>query len=334
MSRLLRKRILMSSKNSLPDIVIDSDVTYSAPIICNNLTITSTGILRALQMESIIIRAQGTVTIDGIIDADGKGWISTSEAEAATEGLNYLNGTNTWITGRGYGAGSTGPYVGSANRERRVGGGAPSITKPMAYRTILGLANAIGGDIQRTYGRGYDGVLGGGGGAGDDGAPGYGGGSGSGGGGGTTGNGYYADPNGGNGSQADQALNLSLFKEDNIDEIALFGGAGGGWSVSGGYGGGNVQIYANIVTISSSGKITARGLNGVKSGNQGMGGGGGGNIMIRANVLNHSSSSLDVSGGTGGTGSTVPSYITAGNGGPGLILLDVYYTNSGSETLQ
>ena len=294
----------------LPDLIIAENKILNKPLFYNGRIIINSGVTITVNepLKSLIIKCKELIN-NGIIDVSGKGF--QGKKVLYGEGIGYANGDNVETT------------TGS-----RAGGGAPSSDKPSAYRTMLGLASAVGGSYQAPYGPGYDGTNGGGGGGASDGGPLSGGGSGAGGGGGGAGHGSYDNPKGGNGSQADISINLELFKNNQLEEIPLFGASGAsGWqdwqatSKDTSNGGGNIQIYAD--KLENNGIIRANGetiyLTSPEQ-NGGCGGGGGGCIMIRTpNIINGTGSVIEAKGSEGHQYST---YEYGGNGGDGLVLID------------
>ena len=299
----------------VPDLIITENKTLKTPLFYNGRIIINSGVTITIDepMKPLIIKCKKLVN-NGTIDATGKGF--QGKKVIYGEGVGYCNGDNVETTGS------------------RTGGGAPGVDKPSAYRTMLGLASAVGGGFATPYGPGYDGTNGGGGGGGSDGGPLSGGGSGAGGGGGGAGHGLTNYPKGGNGSQADTAINLQLFKDSQLNEIPLFGASGAaGWKDSAptvkdtSNGGGNIQIYAN--KIENNGIIRANGetvyLTSSEQ-NGGCGGAGGGCIMIRtANIINGTGAVIEAKGSEGHRYSR---FQYGGNGGDGLILIDILDTNN------
>lgn len=297
-SMMTRNKTLIFSKNT----VLSEPIFYDGKIIINRgVTITVDE-----PLKSLIIQCKELIN-NGIIDVSGKGFQGKNVVMG--EGVGYCNGDN-------------------AETGSRAGGGAPSSEKPSAYRTMLGLASAVGGSYDSPYGPGYNGTNGGGGGGGSDGGPLSGGGSGAGGGGGGAGHGSFNTPKGGNGSQADIATNLQLFKNNQLEEIPLFGSSGAsGWqddyptSMDTSNGGGNIQIYSDKIT--NNGVIKANGETiylTTPNENGGCGGAGGGCIMIRCK------SGKFINNGTieakGSEGHRYKNFQYGGNGGDGLVLID------------
>lgn len=305
----------------LPDLVISQDTVLSNPLFYNGRVIINSGVTITVDepRKSLIIKCKELVN-NGTIDVSGKGF--QGKKVIYGEGVGYCDGDNVDAT-----AGS------------RAGGGAPSSNKPSAYRTMLGLASAVGGSYQDPYGPGYDGTNGGGGGGGSDGGPLSGGGSGAGGGGGGAGHGSYLMPKGGNGSQADIDVNLQLFKNNQLEEIPLFGASGAsGWqddyptSMDTSNGGGNIQIYSDKIT--NNGVIKANGETiylTTPNENGGCGGAGGGCIMIRC--THYTDTGIIEARGSKGhvyeTATTVknPVFYYGGDGGDGLVLVDIVDNN-------
>ena len=293
----------------LPDLIIAENKILNKPLFYNGRIIINSGVTITVSepLQPLIIKCKELIN-NGIIDVSGKGF--QGKKVQYGEGIGYCDGDNIETTGS------------------RAGGGAPSSDKPSAYRTMLGLASAVGGSYQDPYGPGYDGTNGGGGGGASDGGPLSGGGSGAGGGGGGAGHGLTAYPKGGNGSQADITTNLQLFKNNQLEEIPLFGASGAsGWqdgqatSKDTSNGGGNIQIYAD--KLENNGIIRANGetiyLTSPEQ-NGGCGGGGGGCIMIKTpNIINGTGSVIEAKGSEGHQYST---YFYGGNGGDGLVLID------------
>lgn len=306
-------------------LVISSDTVLSEPLIHSGPVIINQGVTVTVSapMVSLVIDC-AELTNNGTIDVTGKGF----------QGPTYSNVVGNGYANGGYTYGHT--LVSSYCRDVQFGGGAPDADKDSARKTMLGLASAtpglfIGCDTHASgnnAGVGYAGTNGGGGGGGNDGAAHAGGGSGAGGGGGGSGHGSYWKPTGGDGSQADPVTNLALFKNNQLTEIPLFGASGAsGWGVSDASdnpydtsnGGGNIQIYADIIT--NNGIIRANGETIALNGNTsqgGCGGGGGGCIMMRYTTYTNTGTVE----ANGSAGSRYRSYYYGGNGGNGLILLD------------
>ena len=298
----------------LPDLIIAENKILNTPLFYNGRVIINNGITITINepLKPLIIKCNELIN-NGTIDVTGKGF--QGKKVQSGEGIGYCDGDNAETTGS------------------RAGGGAPSSDKPSAYRTMLGLASALGGSFAEPYGSGYDGANGGGGGGGSDGGPLSGGGSGAGGGGGGAGHGNYGFPKGGNGSQADTDINLELFKNNQLEEIPLFGASGAsGWqdgqatSKDTSNGGGNIQIYAD--KVENNGIIRANGETvylTTPEQNGGCGGAGGGCIMIRTKkIINSTGSVIEAKGSAGHKYST---YQYCGNGGDGLILIDILKSN-------
>ncbi|MFC1653586.1 hypothetical protein ACFL1M_01950 [Patescibacteria group bacterium] len=248
----------------------------------------------------MFFRATGTVTVNGNIHADGKGFAGGSGyiAEAGGDGGESfcadggVGGSGAGATGAGGGGGGNGSN-GAAGQCGGGGGG----TSGGAGSASLGGAGGGGG-----------GRNGGGGGAGY-GTFGYAGtGSCSGTNGGTNTSGAAGScsngaPGGGGGTYGDA----------NLEDLFMgSGGAGGGsytdyTSGSGGDGGGVVYIAADTITV--SGSVSSDGNNGGNSTRPAGGGGSGGSVKLMGNTLTLGSSLVTAENGAGGSG--------GGNGGAG-----------------
>lgn len=318
---------VLEQPTSIEDYIISEDLVLNAPLdLPNKNIIINSNVTISVQepMMPLIINCY-SLTNNGTITVNGKGWQTSRNGY---EDANYSVIKGYVKGGYNYGHTTFAQYTSA----QQIGGGAPDDTKDFARRTMLGLQNATPGlfrgcDGVGACGPGYAGTLGGGGGAGCDGNAGNGGGSGSGGGGGASGGGSYNGPTGGDGSQADEVTNTSLFKQNKFSEIPMFGGAGGtvylkqvGLNLSYTDGGGNIQIYArNIInngTISANAVTTNNNPNNAR--NSGNGGGGGGCIMLRYNTYTNNGTVQAL----GESGLINYDGYYGGHGGNGLILLD------------
>lgn len=277
----------------------------------------------------ILFRADSTVSVAGTINASALGFAGGSAGSGGAGGSAGSNGTggaggagasknckagsngNT-AAGGGGGAGGNGKSgcavggnggtgnlgaSGSAGSSSGTGGTGPTTGG-------AGAAGGGGGSNSSSSSNGDYTVLllsgGGGGGAGGTGGNGSGSGGGGGGGGGGNGTGYGSGGNGVDGSAGSTGTT----------------GAVGG---TGGQGAGSVMIFANSITTSGSGKITANGGNGGNGGNgttgvAGGGGGNGGNGGTGTNVGGGGGGA-----GSGGGGSGAGGGQSGGGGGAGII---------------
>lgn len=252
------------------------DYHFTTIEIASGITVTGSG------SSPLVLRAQGAVTIDGILDVSGGPGDNTQPGggSASSGGVACCGGGNGGVGG-GLGSNGADGASGDAGNTGRGRGGAPSVNN--------GAGNGGGG--------------GGGGGFSDVTIATNGSQSGTGGAGGARGNPYndeyLATLEGGSGGGGGAGYDL--------DQGDWRGGGGGA-------GGGAVQIVSgDDLTINFSGSVLANGGDGGTLGGSGnhAGGGGGGSggaiVLFSAGVLSNAGS-VSAVGGTGGTG---------GNGGDG-----------------
>lgn len=271
------------------NVTVNSGVTWTAKA-WNGMT---GGILAFL--------VDGTVTVAGLIVADGTGY-----------------------------RGASGIAVGLSGGDKRTGYSGESITATVnAYG---GADQGAGWGQSTTYPAPGTGGAGGQGSRGSDGA-----GGGGGGGNGTSGtagaNGYpqgWTDNGGGYGTTS-----------GSIDLTTMtFGGGGGGGglgnpgngstSTAGGAGGGAIFIFG--ATINVSGAITSNGIAGQGGGGGsqfgGSGGGAGGSVLIKSQVATLGSSLVTANSGVDGSGDSICG--AGGSGGAGRIRIEYCESISGS----
>jgi len=296
----------------------------------------------------MFFRASGTVSVNGIIHANSKGY------DYGRGAANY----NSWSGGGGsfcapnyYSAvvgtgGDMGGYNAQVNpyNYHKCGGGAGGGgngsgtvgTGSLGTSNLGGGGGGGGGGRDTNYGRGGGGAGGGYGTAGTKGkAWGYNGTDGGDGYSGNGGNGYwdgnYIGGGGGGGGGTYGTADLSKLM------FGSGGGGGGGGMYNTSYGaggaagdgGGIIAIYANTITV--SGDIKALGGNGANGwysgswGSAGGGGGAGGSIKLVGNTVNLGTDKVTAAGGTYGD-----LYYDGGTGGDGRTA--VYYKDSYSGT--
>lgn len=230
------------------DVTVSATTTLARDMFYDNLTVTSTGIIKT---DGYRIYVKGTLTVDagGIIQHDGQSATTRTGAQGAWTGLdsstfgggaganggNFGNGSNAttsvgnWGGGSG-GNGGTGTFNGGT-------GAVPTVTVRRP-RSTFSVANAY--SFQSSWGT-YTGGGGGGGGAGPSGA--YGGGGGGGGG----------------------VLHVCANTLTNNGTIRAIGGNGAnsqGGNGSGGGGGGGGVLMVSYLTKTGTGTLSVAGGNG------------------------------------------------------------------------
>lgn len=305
------QRVMLQRVPQYSDVTIGSGATLTA----NAWDGTKGGVL--------YFNASGTVTNNGTISMDSKGYIGGARTTGANAGI----GGEAFCANPGGGGGSGNGVCGGGG----AGGISVSTGGTGSSTGGAGGAGGLGGGDPVALGGG-----GGGGGYGSAGNAGSGSYSGTNGGDNTSGNGGAASGSqgrggggGGGGTYGTSSLSKLNFGSGGASGGATWGGSYGG---IGGTGGGIIYITANTFTNGGSG-VVSRGMaggSGSGSGNYitGAGGGGaGGAIRIDALTASLGSGLVVATGGSGGTNG-----YGGGAGGSGRIAISYTSSISGSSS--
>jgi len=322
-------------------IMVQRVPNYSSVLVSGGATLT-TSAWNGTKGGVLFLKSNGTFTVTGSINMNGKGYRGGGNARLGGESFCFYNG------------GTGGTYA-SAGLVGTCGGGGGGGGITSASPGCVGYAGGTGGSIGGGGGGGgsnwWEGSTGGtagAGGGGGYGTFGYGGGgayAGTNGGAnvsGRGGNGYYSGGGtcrstgyayggggGGGGTYGDSNLTKLYFGSGGAQGGGRYTNSGSG--LLGGAGGGIVSVFANVITV--SGTIQSHGGIGQSSTAGGSGGGGAGGSMAISSTFISGENLITATGGAGGAAVNNVSQ-AGGAGGTGRIAFKSVPTYSTNMTLE